>query len=176
MSFGRRAPEAVLKQSYLLVGCEADQEDRDREIYYTRESFIFCLSNTTKWRTSKTMPYGDPLSHIRNMKGIAEELPLARLKYITAQNDSTQKTAAGNTLIVQSLEENDSRQQAKPIRINYTSYGGSATFGTDQMVSYASVIHELAYGRISADTQKTSGEIGYPAPKEYMHHDLDIFV
>jgi hypothetical protein len=122
------------------------------------------------------MSYSDPFSHIGNVKGIGEELPLLRLKYITAQNDSPQKTASDNALVVQSLEENYTGKQAKPIIINYTSSGGASSLGTDQMVSYASVIHELAYGRITADFQNSTGEMGYPVTKDYLQHDLDIFV
>lgn len=176
MNSGRRATYADSKQAHLLLGCEADQEDKEKGFLYIRESFIFCLPNLTKKRTSKVMPYGDPLSHIRSMKGIAEEPHLVRLKYLPAQNDTTRKPATENALLVRSVEENDSGHQAEPVRINYTSYTGRVSFGTDQMVSYASVVHELAYGRSGAGAQGTSGEIGYPAPKEYVRHDLDIFV
>jgi len=123
------------------------------------------------------MPQGDPLSHIRNMKGMAEKLPLIRLKHLPFQNDTAHKAATGNPLVVRSLGENDTRQRTEPIRINYTSHTGKASFGTDQMVSYASVIHELAYGRIGAETrQNAPGGIDYPALKKYLHHNLDIFV
>lgn len=161
----------------LPAECKTGREDNLKETLCIRELFIFCLSNITKWRTSKMMPYGDPLSHIRNMKGIVEELPLVRLKYLPAQNDTARKTNTGNALVVRSLDESDTGSQAEPIRINYTSSTGRASFGTDQMVSYASVIHELAYGRVSSDTrQNASGEIGYPIPREYMRHSLDIVV
>lgn len=122
------------------------------------------------------MPYGDPLSHIWNVKGIAEELPLSRLKYLTDQSDSTRKTASRNALDATSLKENDARPQAKPIRVNYSSCAGTATFGADPMVSHASVIHELAYGRIYADAQRATSEAHYPVSQEYRRHNLDLFV
>ncbi len=157
--------------------CRVREEDDLRAFLYIRETFISCLPNLGKRHTSKAMPQGDPLSHIRNVKGIAEEPPLIRLKHLPTQNDSPRRAAAGNPSVVLSLEENDAGQRPGPIRINYTSSAGKASFGADQMVSYASVIHELAYGRIPADVRKSlSGEIGYPAPKEYVRHSLDMFV
>jgi len=177
MNSDGRTPQADSEKRHPLGERRSQGEDNDREFLYIRESFIFYLPNFTKRRTSKTMLQGDPLPHIRNMRGIAEELPVVRLKYLPADNDAAQKASTGNARIVQSLEENGARQKAGPIRINYTSYSGKASFGTDQMISYASVIHELAYGRISAGArQSASGEIDYPVPKESMRHSLDIFV
>ncbi|MGC9324044.1 MAG: hypothetical protein ACP5G0_04765 [Desulfomonilia bacterium] len=52
------------------------------------------------------------------------------------------------------------------------------TLGVDPMVSQASVIHELAYGRIETelDVFPVAKGIAYPAQKEETVHSVDILI
>ena len=112
----RRLPQSDSEQLHPPGECQAEGEDNDRGLLFIRESFFFCLPNFKKRRTSKAMPQGDPLSHIRNMKGMAEKLPLIRLKHLHSKRYCPHAT--GNPLVVRSLGENDTRQRTEPIRIN----------------------------------------------------------
>lgn len=127
--------------------------------------------------TNLLMPYGDPFPQLTEMKGIAVELPLLRYKYVNARGSQSQITSSENKVSVLPSSEKFSRH-AEPIRVNYTQTGPAAvsSLGIDPMVSSASVIHELAYGRISFKTQTPGSDREYPVPREYRRHDLDIIV
>jgi hypothetical protein len=120
------------------------------------------------------MPYGESLSQIGNATGIAAEVNLGSFRYVENQDDQYNRTSGGNA-IANLPARTGEKQQAKPIRVDYTSAYGVSSYGVDSMVSQASVIHELAYGRISTVIPRTGGT-GYPIPRDMTQHDLDIIV
>jgi hypothetical protein len=121
------------------------------------------------------MPYGGPLSQIGSMQGRAAELHLGSLKYIENQGGQSSRPSNDTTILAVPVETRD-KPQAKTIRVDYTTSPGINTYGMDPMVSKASVIHELAYGRIDANIPKTGKGTGYPIPGDYGNHNLDLIV
>lgn len=121
------------------------------------------------------MANGDPLSLIQGMKGIAANLPLSRSLPVSDQVDSPRRKSVESRTEPVSYDSR-SKPQAEPIRVDYTSTMGTATLGIDPMVSSASVIHELAYGRIDSVKSRTCGIAEYPVPRDSMSHSLDIIV
>jgi hypothetical protein len=120
------------------------------------------------------MPYGESLSQVGTTKGIAAELHLGALRYVDGQDEYSR--ASGENAIISLPARTSDKPQAKPIRIDYTASSGIYSYGMDPMVSQASVIHELAYGRINTAVSKTGGSTGYPIPRDLNAHDLDIIV
>jgi hypothetical protein len=119
------------------------------------------------------MPYGDPLSQIGNAKGGAAELYLGTLRYIEAQGEQTGRASSENA-VVSVASRPSQKSQPEPITINYTASSGAGSFGMDPMVSQASVIHELAYGRISSTVPQSTRNSGYPIPSDMATHQLDL--
>lgn len=122
------------------------------------------------------MSYGDPFSPMPNMKGIAIELPFLRFKYVNVKgNTYQQKTSSDNQVTVLPSEDRV-KPKAEPIRINYSQPAEVVSFGVDPMVSSASVIHELSYGRIPAYTSEPAKGVEYPVEKKYSRPNLDMIV
>lgn len=121
------------------------------------------------------MPYGDPLSQIGTTKGIAAQLHLGYSRPVEGQDEQAGRTTSGNAVVAVPSRPRE-KSQAQPIRIDYTSSSGVTTYGMDPMVSQASVIHELAYGRINTIASKAATGTGYPIPRDMTMHDLDLFV
>ncbi len=122
------------------------------------------------------MTYGDPLSLNQGMMGIAANLPLGRSLSINDQVVSSRKKSVESGIQSILNDTGSSKPQADAIRVDYTSFQGAATLGLDPMVSSASVIHELAYGRINVSTSSRGGNTEYPIPKDSTSHSLDIIV
>jgi len=122
------------------------------------------------------MPYGDPLSQIGTTKGIAAELHLGTVRYVEGKDEQSDRASGENAIVALPARTGDKTRSAEPIRIDYTASYGINTYGMDPMVSQASVIHELAYGRISTVISKTGGGTGYPISRDVNAHDLDIIV
>ena len=122
------------------------------------------------------MTYGDPLSLSQGMMGIAANLPLSRSLSINDHVESSRKKSVESGIQSVLNDGSDSRNKAEPIRVDYTSSQGAATLGIDPMVSSASVIHELAYGRINVSTSYKGGNTKYPIPKDRTSQSLDIIV
>ena len=121
------------------------------------------------------MTYGDPLSRILGMKGIASEMPLGRSLSVSSEAEASRR-AAEDPDVQSVITSNRSKPQADPIRVDYTSAQGAATMGLDPMVSSASVIHELAYGRIKASMPVRGASAEYPIPRDSVPQSLDIIV
>lgn len=123
--------------------------------------------------TYMTMPYEELSAQYPTFKGISVELPFVKFKYVKV--DSVQADTSRNT---------------RKIDVSVPAEGGSfsvlprmivpretqvTTLGIDSMVSYASVIHELTYGRIDA-SPGYHGPSTYPEITEPSTHSLDIVV
>jgi hypothetical protein len=80
------------------------------------------------------------------MKGLAVELPFFKFKYLKIEGNASEQTSQSriDTVVDKQLEQ-------KPLartKIEFVQTPQITTLGVDPMVSSASVIHELAYGRI----------------------------
>lgn len=119
------------------------------------------------------MPYEELSAQHPTFRGISVELPFVKFKYVKV--DSAQSDASKNT---------------RKIGVSVPAEGGSisvlprtivsreaqvTTLGIDPMVSYASVIHELTYGRIDVSPQYR-GPSTYPEISEPSTHSFDIVV
>ena len=121
------------------------------------------------------MAYEEPFSHVTDMKGIAVDLPFCRFRYVKILNDSQKQVRSDSTVQI-APAENTQGTNSKSIRIDYTKPAETTTLGIDPMVSFASVIHELSYGRIDGYTAGPEGENTYPVIKDEMPHNLDAIV
>jgi hypothetical protein len=118
------------------------------------------------------MPYGESLSQIGTANGLAASLHPGTVRYV---GDQDSRATGGNAVTVLPSRTGE-KTQAKPIIIDYTPSSGTNSYGMDHMVSQASVIHELAYGRIRTAIPRTGSGTGYPIPRDASTHDLDIIV
>lgn len=108
------------------------------------------------------------------MKGIAVELPFVKFKYVKVDGGDTvkPKSARTNDLTVPSEE----RTPITASRVIVTRQAEVTTLGIDPMISNASVIHELTYGRIEDQQGYTQQTSSYPTVFESSSHSLDIFI
>lgn len=121
------------------------------------------------------MAYGGPFSQLANVKGITGGVTLPQLGYVNVQGDSSSRSSS-KAVVIHEPQHEKTRPQVDPVRVSYTRASGRSGFGTDPMVSQASVIHELSYGRIYGGSSKSPTGEGYPVTKEYVPHRLDIIV
>ncbi len=121
------------------------------------------------------MPYGDPFTQLRVMEGIASEVALNSSRYTSNLEDTSTKAAARNTVNALTTDTSE-RPKAKPIVVDYSGTQAAFTLGRDPMVSSASVIHELAYGRINADQENKAKVAVYRMPQKSIPLSLDIIV
>ncbi|MBN2298939.1 MAG: hypothetical protein JXM72_10115, partial [Deltaproteobacteria bacterium] len=101
------------------------------------------------------MAYGKINSQVPNMKGIAVDLPFFRFRYVKVQDDSQKQDQSQGTVKAQSQGTVKARSlegigdfSGRAMRVEYTRPAEVSTLGLDPLVSSASVIHELVYGRI----------------------------
>ncbi|OPZ28415.1 MAG: hypothetical protein BWZ01_01180 [Deltaproteobacteria bacterium ADurb.BinA179] len=142
-----------------------------------RGRILFRLPKALFWRSNDMMQYGDPFSHIQNVKGIAVDLPFCRFRYVTMERDTGGGSVSANRHRVRSCShEMIGRREAPVRRIEYVRPAEVASLGADPLVSSASVIHELSYGRMAVDFTGFANRRDYPAPKEETPRILDLFV
>jgi len=123
------------------------------------------------------MSYGNPFSHIQNVKGIALDLPFCKFRYVNIERDPEKDSISqSNSSVLQRLDGRAPRREAPVRRITYARPAEVTTLGIDPLVSSASVIHELFFGRASQDSGGVAKKHGYPIPGEEIPHVLDLFV
>jgi hypothetical protein len=108
------------------------------------------------------------------MKGIAVELPFVKFKYVKVDQGDTAKPKSARTIDLRVPSEE--RTSITPSRLIVTREAKATTLGIDPMISNASVIHELAYGRIEDQQGYTLQASSYPDVFEPSPHSLDIFI
>jgi hypothetical protein len=124
------------------------------------------------------MSYGDDISRYPSMKGISVDLPFIKFRYVKLDRNETEESKplkiTDNSVKSEDVSSLNSR------RIVYTREAEVTTMGLDPMVSKASVIHELVYGRTESASTFTRPlsypAMSYPAEKEASSHSLDIVV
>lgn len=121
------------------------------------------------------MAYGKINSHLPNMKGISLDLPFFRFRYVKVQDESQKQVQSETAAQVDQSRGIDS-SAPRAITVSYIKPAEVTTLGIDPLVSSASVIHELVYGRISGSSGETKPQTTYPAAKEYIPPSLDIVV
>lgn len=119
------------------------------------------------------MPYEDLSAQYPSMKGIAVELPFVKFKYVKVEQAQSDKPKYSKQIDLTVPSENRTLTSAS--RVMVTREAEVTTLGMDTMISFASVIHELAYGRISAD-QGAPQTSSYPVVPEQQSHSLDIII
>jgi hypothetical protein len=122
------------------------------------------------------MPGENPFSHIQSMKGIAVDVPFLKFRYVTIGGGQAAGTAPEENARAAEFSRAAPVNREAPVRrIIYDPPAEVTTLGVDPLVSSASVIHEISYGRIaSISWMRTSS--GYPIPKKETAHSLDLFV
>ena len=108
------------------------------------------------------------------MKGIAVELPFVKFKYVKVDGADTAKTKSARILDLSVPSEESTPRPAS--RLIVTRQAEVTTLGIDPMISNASVIHELTYGRIEDLQGYTQQATSYPSVSESSSHSLDLFV
>lgn len=139
-------------------------------------SAILRLSRGRDRRNGKGMPCENPFSHIQSLKGIAFDLPFLRFRYVTFGGCPAARPVSAGGVRTTELSRVASGSREAPVRrILYDPPAEVTTLGVDPLVSSASVIHELSFGRIASSPEiRATG--GYPSPKEESAHSLDLFV
>ena len=120
------------------------------------------------------MPYENDFSRYPSVKGIAVELPFVKFKYVKVDGGDTARSKSARTIDLTVPSEEISPKITS--RVIVTRQAEITTLGIDPMVSNASVIHELAYGRIEDQQVYTQLTSSYPAVFEPSSHSLDIFI
>ena len=118
------------------------------------------------------MPYVDQFSRYPNMKGIAIELPFVKFKYVKVDWGEPEKSKCAKTVDITIPKK--ANPPAVISRVSISSKAEVTTLGMDPLISYASVIHELTYGRIGSARDFRQAAI-YPAVLK-SSHSLDIIV
>ncbi len=140
-------------------------------------SGFLCLSKGMNWRSKKKMQNGNPFAHVSNVKGIAVDLPFCRFRYVAIEGDSGRSSISDSKAAALPRPHDEMEKREPPVRrIEYAPPAQVTTLGSDPLVSSASVIHELFFGRMRAVSPGTPGWSGYPALKEEAPHALDLYV
>jgi hypothetical protein len=108
------------------------------------------------------------------MKGIAVELPFVKFKYVKVDGGDTARSKSARTIDL--TVPSEERIPITASRLIVTREAEVTTLGIDPMISYASVIHELAYGRIEDQQGYMQQTSSYPVVFEPSPHSLDIFI
>ncbi len=108
------------------------------------------------------------------MKGIAVELPFVKFKYVKVDGGDTARPKSARTIDL--TVPSEGRTSLPAPRVIVTREAEVTTLGIDPMISNASVIHELTYGRIEDQQGYTQQVSSYPAVFEPSSHSLDIFI
>lgn len=119
------------------------------------------------------MPYEDLSTQYPSIKGIALELPFVKFKYVKV--DSIQSERSRNTKRIDVTVPSEDRAPITASRMIVSREAEVTTLGIDGMISYASVIHELTFGRIDA-AQEYPRTFSYPAVSEPSSHSLDMII
>jgi hypothetical protein len=126
------------------------------------------------------MPYGDEISRYPSMKGVALDLPFVKFRYVKVDKNETEPNEANETKYLSTISSSvpsQDTQSSNVRRVVYTREAVATTLGMDPMVSNASVIHELVYGRNESSFTATLTQTAvYPAVKEPARHSLDLVV
>ena len=123
------------------------------------------------------MPYENDFSRYPTVKGIAVELPFVKFKYVKVDGGDTARANPASTIDLRVPSEE--RTPITASRVIVTREAVVTTLGIDPMISNASVIHELTYGRIEDQQGYTQQASSYPVvfePSSHSLHSLDIFI
>lgn len=121
------------------------------------------------------MAYENAFSQVPNMKGISLDLPFFRVRYVKIQGDQ-QRQVQSDSSVQTARSTNNNEIISRPVKVQYVEPAQVTTLGLDPMVSNASVIHELVYGRITGESPAMKMDAEYPLPKEYSPPSLDLVV
>ncbi len=120
------------------------------------------------------MPYEDLSTRYPSMRGIAVELPFVKFKYVRVDRSEQERPRYTKQIEAKITSESKTPQTAS--RMIVPREAEVTTFGIDPMISSASVIHELTYGRIDMPRAYSRQAAGYPAPALDQGHSLDILI
>ncbi|MEA3223685.1 MAG: hypothetical protein U9P49_11055 [Thermodesulfobacteriota bacterium] len=112
-------------------------------------------------------------SQFSYMKGMSLDLPFVRFRYLKVEGDASNKSRSAQKTNRVIPDIKNSRLQGS-IRIDNITSPEIPTLGHDPMVSKASVIHELAYGRTEANTSLPRKKTYYNPQLAYRDQSLDI--
>jgi hypothetical protein len=121
------------------------------------------------------MLYEDQFSRYPSMKGIALELPFMKFRYVKVVSDKPEDTSNSRQISTTIPYDDQPTPVVSAPRLILSRPAEVTTLGMDPMVSSASVIHELTYGRSEA-SMSFSQAVSYPAVKEPAPHSLDIII
>ena len=119
------------------------------------------------------MPYKDLSTQYPSMKGISVQLPFVTFKYIKV--DAVQSESTSNYSKVQTATTPGNTRPAVLSRMIPVEAAETTSLGVDTMISHASVIHELTFGRIGP-ARDHRPPAAYPAVSDPPPHSLDIIV
>lgn len=112
-------------------------------------------------------------SQLSYMKGLSLDLPFVRLRYLKVKGNAYNRSQSAQKTDGFIPDIKNSRLQGS-VRIDNITSPEIPTLGPDPMVSKASVIHELAYGRIEVNTSLPREKTYYSPQLVYRDQTLDI--
>jgi hypothetical protein len=121
------------------------------------------------------MPYEDQFSQYPSMKGIAVELPFFSFKYVKVDKGQAEQSRSSSSKAIDLIVPDEETPLTVPSRVMVSRRSEVTTLGMDPMISNASVIHELTYGRIET-AQNTAQPPSYSGVFEPSPHSLDIII
>lgn len=128
------------------------------------------------WRSM--LPHMDPenlVSRAFCMKGMAVDLPFVKFRYLKVQGEVSGQAAQRRKVDSVSAKQEERRSLSR-VRMEFQPPSAIKSLGLDPMVSSASVIHELAYGRMEDTLLLPRLDAKYAAQDMYQSHQLDVFV
>jgi len=120
------------------------------------------------------MAYEDQFSQYPTVKGIAVELPFVKIRYVKVDRGATEKPKT--TKSIDLTVPDNKKPSATPSQMIVSGTAVATTMGVDPMISQASVIHELTYGRIETAQDDTRQSPAYPAVPSQSSYSLDIII
>jgi len=121
------------------------------------------------------MVNGDQFSRYPSLRGVSLDLPFVKFRYVRVENSTPEESEPYRQISATVPGDDQASPVPAPRRLIISREAEATTMGMDPLVSNASVIHELAYGRIGP-FESFLPAASYPATKEPARHSLDMIV
>lgn len=122
------------------------------------------------------MPYDEAISNYPSVKGLSLELPFLKFRYL--KYTGTRQAFAVNEpdpAVASAPSRAAAVSRAPEARLVFRQEAPVTTMGMDPLVSFASVIHELAFGRVSPEGDVAPSGV-YPQAAHSPGRSIDFVV
>jgi len=116
------------------------------------------------------------LDYPSSFRGMSIELPFIKLRYVSFAKPAPKSGAAYARAIDVVVPSGGPPEATTAERVVGGPEARVESLGMDPIVSFASVIHELTYGRIETASPAAGRTAAYPVPGGPTTHFLDVVV